>query len=177
MTTGKTHAASPFIQMVLFAILCICASVPAFSEEPADSYSTIQDVSLKNSFVEALSSAGVSSTENLVSFHEPAPLADGTDEQVHVHVVQDRGLPGGAEYPTYVFRTAGGVDEPALIYRTNAGTRLYTHSDIVPDSGCVISAKAGYSDICLADAQGNAAPELPGLRKDFWSDLIRLFGL
>ncbi|MCR9061426.1 MAG: hypothetical protein NXI02_29130, partial [Rhodobacteraceae bacterium] len=38
-------------------------------------------------------------------------------------------------------------------------------------------AENGYSDVCLADVQGNAAPDLPGLRKDFWSDLIKLFGL
>lgn len=171
------QTALPIAQLALAAFVCASASAPAFSSEKADPYTAVQDGDLKDSFVEMLASEGVSSTGKLVSFHRPAVRSERPDEQVYVHVIQDRGLPTGAEYPTFVFKTVGGLDRPLLLYKTSAGTRLYTHPEGLPVSGCLISAEKGYSDVCLADVEGNPAQELPGLRKDFWSDLIKLFGL
>ncbi|MHA7775514.1 hypothetical protein [Roseibium sp. M-1] len=163
-----------FFRIAGFALAALMiAASPARSSsagDAPDSYAEIEEDGLKQAYLEALAATEESSTGKLVHYHQ------GTGTQITVHAVQDRGLPSGEEYPTYVFRTVGGVDRPELIYKTLVGTRIY-HSDSYSDTGCLFSAQKAYSDICLADVNGNAAPDLPGLRKDFWSDLIKLFGL
>ncbi|WP_156958783.1 hypothetical protein [Labrenzia sp. DG1229] len=174
MVSRKVRARAFAAHMALIAMLCSGGTVQAFSSSGSpDSYSEIEDDELKNTFLEILSADGESSTGKLVLFHE----SGDADKQVVVHVVQDRGVPRGTQYPTYVFRTVGELEGPDLIFKSHTGTRLYRHDEGVPENGCLLSAENGYSDICLADIQGNAAPDLPGLRKDFWSDLIKLFGL
>ncbi|WP_282047189.1 hypothetical protein [Roseibium album] len=174
MVSRKVRARALAAHMALIALLCSGDAVRAFSSNGSpDSYSEIQDDELKNTFLRILSADGESSTGNLVSFHE----SGDPDNQVVVHVVQDRGIARGTQYPTYVFRTVGELESPDLIFKSHTGTRLYRHDEGIPETGCLLSAENGYSDVCLADVQGNAAPDLPGLRKDFWSDLIKLFGL
>jgi len=162
--------------IALAAILIATTPARCFSgSDDPDSYSEIEKDGLKQAYLEALSVAGESSTGKLVHYRQDTGGVDHST-RIIVHAVQDRGLPRGEEYPTYVFKTVGGMAQPRFVFKTHAGTRIYA-SDSDGKAGCLISAKKGYSDICLADVQGNIAPDLPALRKDFWSDLIKLFGL
>lgn len=122
---GKNSTKALTVQSYLLAFLCTGAPAAALSgNEPPDSYSELQDSALKNAFVAKLSSAGESSTTTQVSFDWPAATAANKNDQVIVHAVQDRGLPRGTEYPTYVFKTIGSRAGPVLIFKTHAGTRI-----------------------------------------------------
>lgn len=170
--TVRTGIWTSHLVLVLMLFAGNSAGATSVDDLP-DPYTEIQDKTLKAVFLDVLSADGESLTDKLLSFHEQS----GTAAHVSVFVVQDRGNPRGAEYPTYVFRTGEDLDAPVLVFKTYAGPRLYRHGEGIPESGCLLSAEKGYSDVCLADVQGNAASDLPGLRKDFWSDLIKLFGL
>lgn len=184
MATVRSTAPFGLAGFAVAAVLIATTPVQAFyvSDAP-DTYSEIEEDGLKQAYLEALSAAGESSTGKLVHYLQNAgnfdKLPEGSSDtrtRITVHAVQDRGLPRGEEFPTFVFTSVGGLDQPRFVYKTHAGTRIY-HSDSYGDTGCLFSAGKGYSDVCLADVQGNIAPDLPGLRKDFWSDLIKLFGL
>jgi len=167
----------------LFLVIILCA---VFGNEARatidagipDTYVALTDERMKTTYLEVLAAQGESSTGNLFVFQMITPATSETqpEDEVLLTVVQDRGQPRGDEFPTFVFRNSKSP-APELIFRMNAGTRLYVRQSDEDPVGCLISAQKGYSDVCLADANGNAAPDLPGLRKDFWSDLIRLFGL
>lgn len=184
MARARSTALFGIAGFALAAILIATTPVRAvYVSDAPDTYFEIEEDGLKQAYLEALSSAGESSTGKLVHFYQISNdwkvLQDGgvdTSSQIIVHVVQDRGLPRGEEYPTYVFTTVGDLDRPQFVYKIYAETRIY-YSDVYFETGCLLSAKKGYSDICLADVKGNIAPDLPGLREDFWSDLIKLFGL
>lgn len=173
----------PKILLVLPVILlCAEPGSPAYATSVADvpdAYIEVSDDRQKTDYLDAIADRGDSSTGNLFVFliDTPNKDADREEDSVRVHIVQDRGQPRGAEYPTFVFRSEAGSGPPHLVFRTDAGKRLYVSEQSEDPSSCLISAESGYSDICLANLQGHPAPDLPGLRKDFWSDLIKLFGL
>lgn len=161
--------------------LVIAPPAHAFlSDDNPDSYSRLEDQALLEAYLNVLASAGESSAGKLHVFHLPVKAGSKSDGAANsplvVHAVQDRGLPRGSEYPTYVFTSTGVLEEPELIFNAHAGTRLFLAEDASGETQCLMSAEKGWSDICLADIHGNAAPDMPGLRKDFWSDLLKLFG-
>ncbi|MCV0425991.1 MAG: hypothetical protein K5905_10990 [Roseibium sp.] len=169
---------------VLMACLAIVTPAHAFlSDENPDSYSKIIDEQQVSSYQNSLASAGESSTGKLHAFRTTLSRktsATGaitpSNEDLVIHAVQDRGLPQGSEYPTYVFTSTETLENPVLIHKTHAGTRLFLAEDTRGDATCLLSAEKGWADICLVDTQGSAAPDLSGLRDDFWSDLLKVFG-
>lgn len=173
-------------RVVILLFLALLTSAPAnafFVGDAPDAYSKLNEPRQKTLLQAALSAAGESSTDNLAVYTQVTgayeTAADGKGMMFtgyRIIAVQDRGLPRGEEYPTFVFRTENDLEEPELIFKTHAGPRIY-NSDSYGDAGCLFSAQKGYSDICLVDVRGNPAPELPGLRDDFWSDLLTLLGL
>jgi hypothetical protein len=163
------------LPLVLFA-----SDARAFSVNDAtDAYSPVADADLADRFTKVLARAGESTTSRLFAFHvKGCSSGKRPGISITIHTVQDRGLPRGDEYPTYVLVTRGDPGLTELTFRTRAGKRLYMADTFScqPET-CLLSAQQGYSDTCLSDPFGNPAPGLSGLRKDFWSDLIRLFGL
>ncbi|MCK7615596.1 hypothetical protein [Roseibium sediminicola] len=169
----------------VFLLLALTLTLPeptasAFSvNDAADAYAPFDSEGGSLQFAKILAEAGESTTGRLFAFHVKGCSPETRpDASVTIHAVQDRGLPRGEDYPTYVLVSKGAAGLPELIFRTHAGKRLYMADSFScqPDT-CLLSAQQGYTDICLSDPFGNAAPDLPGLRKDFWSDLIKLFGL
>lgn len=184
MPKARLRTLNCALVVVFFANFSSASPAHAFSvSEAPDSYTRIDDAALKEALLTALAAAGVSSTG---SFHQLAVPGDAFDrkptsrnverEGAFLHIVQDRGLPMGDLYPTFVLKPQAGGDALDLLLRTEAGTKVY-YADGQVESGCLFSAKKAYSDICLVDVSGNPAPELPGLRDDVWTDLIRLLGL
>jgi hypothetical protein len=184
---NKNKSVHNFSAILVVAAMFFAAASPSRAVDVSDAshaYAKVEQDGLLGAYLETLAEAGESATGNLHSFRilaaPPIPVKQDDPiarKRVTVHVVQDRGLPRGAEYPTYVFTTKDTFEEPLLIYKTHAGTRIFYLDDISGKSGCLLSAEQGYSDICLADIHGNPAPDLPGLRDDFWSDLMKLLGL
>ncbi|MES0812390.1 hypothetical protein ABLO27_23065 [Roseibium sp. SCPC15] len=176
-----------FALMLVAAATSLCFASPAqafLSGEDPDSYFVVEEPNLQAAYLEALVAAGESSTGKLHAFRIDA-LGDQTSSDTDtpsthsltVHAVQDRGLPRGTEYPTFVFTSDRVSETPALIYKTHAGTRLFVADPPKGEDVCLLSAEKGWSDVCLVDSKGNPAPDLPGLRDDFWSDLMKVFGL
>lgn len=182
----KTHIRilSRAFVVALLAIVSLESPVHAFTvSEAPDSYERVDDAGLKEALLTALAAAGVSSVGSFYQLVVPGDAIDrkrtnasAEDDRVVLQIVQDRGLPLGDLYPTYVFKPAATGRALDLIFKTEAGKRIY-HAEGHSESGCLFSAEKGYSDICLVDVSGNPAPELPGLRNDIWTDLIRLLGL
>ena len=169
---------------VLALVAGLAATSPAsafLSADNPDSYSTVADERLVTSYQEALASAGESSTGKLHGFQmslgERKETAGSGNDNLTIHAVQDRGVPQGSEYPTYVFTSTGTPGDLKLIYKTHAGTRLFLSDKTRSETVCLMSAEKGWSDICLVDTDGKAAPDMDGLRDDFWSDLLNWFGL
>ncbi|MEM9634603.1 MAG: hypothetical protein AAGA50_24955 [Pseudomonadota bacterium] len=170
--------------LAVAASFCFASPALAFlSGEDPDSYSKVEDQDLQAAYLDALVTAGESSTGKLHVFRIGAP--DGkapsdtdtpSNKGLTVHAVQDRGLPRGSEYPTFVFASDGGSTDPVLIYKTHAGMRLFIADSPKGENECLLSAEKGWSDVCLVDTQGNPAPNLTGIREDFWSDLLKVFG-
>ena len=180
----------PLLRVLVGALLLVSAGLapaaaPAFTvSESSDAYAELQDPDLNEAFLAALAAAGESTSGRFShlpvtadAFSGDGPAGSGADRRVVLHVVQDRGLPRGETYPTYVF-TLAQEDGAALelIVRTLAGKRIY-YAGPDTQAGCLLSADRGYSDICLVDASGTPASDLPGLRDDVWTDLIKLLGL
>jgi len=165
---------------VLVAATVVSGKTPARAEtesDAPDSFVKVLEDAQTSAYLETLSAAGHSATGKLYVFRlTTASDSDVARPAVTIHTVQDRGLPRGEEYPTYVFRVSNSSFNPELIHSAHTGTRIYV-LDSPEGAGCLVSAQKGYSDVCLADVNGKAAPDLPGLRKDFWTDLIKLFGL
>jgi len=184
MPDRSLNSQNRIVALAFLLGLATCApAVAANASTAPDTYSEIDEPDLKAAYLEALSAAGESSSGKLVHYLQranpatgPADGTGGGEPPILVHAVQDRGLPRGEEYPTFVFKTVGKAGPPELVHKLHAETRIY-HADAYGDTGCLFSAKKGYSDVCLADVQGSIAPDLPGLRKDFWSDLMKLLGL
>jgi hypothetical protein len=184
---NKDKIALLFSAFLMIAAATVSAVAPAVAENATNApqaYAKVEQDGLLNAYLISLADAGESATGNLYAFRiqaAPSILADEDDpnasKRITLHAVQDRGQPRGAEYPTYVFTTKAAFEEPTLIYNTYAGTRIFFLDEIGAKSGCLLSAEQGYSDICLADIHGNPAPDLPGLRDDFWTDLMKLLGL
>jgi hypothetical protein len=184
---NKDKIAFLFSAFMMIAAATISAVAPAVAENATNApqaYAKVEQDGLLNAYLNSLADAGESATGNLYAFRiqaaPPTPTNEdnsNADKRITVHAVQDRGQPRGAEYPTYVFTTKAAFEEPALIYKTHAGTRIFFLDEIGTKSGCLLSAELGYSDICLTDTHGNPAPNFPGRRDDFWSDLMNLLGL
>jgi len=170
-----------FLQLLVMASLLSAGSNrPALSATDAvDAYSPVADAGLRNAIIAELERTGESTTGRLNAFRmKGCSVKDDPAQPVTILVVQDRGQPRGEEYPTYVFFSKDSSKTPTLDFRTFAGKRLYRAETVsCRPKTCILSAQQGYSDMCLSDPFGRASPDLPGLRKDFWSDLIRLFGL
>lgn|GEM_PF-2220241 len=147
--------------------------------DEADTYLKVTDKDLLHAYSKALAASGESITDNLYSFNIKGCSLEQTRERpVYIHAVQDRGQPRGNEYPTYVLTTDRHPESAKLTFKTFAGKRIYLSDVITCDTAnCLLSAKKGFSDICLADPFGQPAPDLPGLRKDFWTDLMGWLGL
>lgn len=166
------------------AISAVCAA-PARAlslNDSSDTYSHVTDETQSAAYARSLAKAGESTTGNFFAFNMlgcPTVGASGKDGAlgIYIHAVQDRGLPRGGEYPTYVFTSVQNPGKPEFAYKTYAGKRLFLSDVIVcqPDR-CLLSAQQGLSDICLADSFGNPATRLPGLRDDFWSHLAGWLG-
>ncbi|TYC54115.1 hypothetical protein FMN50_13345 [Rhodobacterales bacterium] len=153
--------------------------------DSSDTYSQVADDALNAAYAKVLADDGESTTGKFFAFNmlgcspsqQPdgapatAKAAEGTVRNpVYIHAVQDRGQPRGGEYPTFVFTSGHDPRKPDLEFKLYAGKRLYLSDVIVcePDR-CLLSAQQGMSDVCLADPFGNPAPDIPGLRNDFWS--------
>ncbi|CTQ56894.1 hypothetical protein LP7551_05458 [Roseibium album] len=184
---NKDKIALLFSAFMMIAAITLLTARPGYADGVTDTsraYVKVEQDGLLNAYLISLADAGESATDNLYAFRiqaaPPIPVNEdnsNADKRITVHAIQDRGQPRGAEYPTYVFATRNANEDPALIYKTHAGTRIFFLDEIGSKSGCLLSAEQGYSDICLADIHGNPAPDLPGLRDDFWTDLMKLLGL
>ncbi|MCX2724720.1 hypothetical protein [Roseibium salinum] len=175
---------TPVRQLVLW-----CCLVPVISggspvnalslNDESDTYRKIWREDLVDAYAETLAAAGESTTGNFFIFSiKGCSPDDAPDQQLYIHSVQDRGLPRGSEFPTFVLTTGSDPEKASLAYKTYAGKRIYLSNMISCEkTRCLLSAKKGFSDICLADTFGNPAPDLPGLRKDFWTDLLGVLGL
>ncbi len=147
--------------------------------DDADTYQKVWQKDLLKAYTDSLAAAGESTTGNLFSFNiKGCSPEDAPGAPVYIHAVQDRGLPYGSEYPTFVFTSGRDRQNASLTYKTFAGKRIYL-SDVISckKTQCLLSAKKGFSDICLANPFGDPAPDLKGLRKDFWTDLMGWLGL
>jgi hypothetical protein len=184
---NKDKIALLFSAFMMIAAITLLTARPGFADGVTDTsraYVKVEQDGLLNAYLISLADAGESATGNLYAFRiltTPATILNKdhpkAKTKVTVHAVQDRGQPRGAEYPTYVFTSRNGFEDPSLIYKTHAGTRIFFRDDTSGKSGCLLSAEQGYADICLADTNANPAPNIPGLRDDFWSDLMKLLGL
>ncbi|MBO6895044.1 MAG: hypothetical protein JJ866_24115 [Roseibium sp.] len=170
------------VVFLVFVFLVVTPAHAFLDDEAPDSYRMLTDAGEKAAFQSALAATGESSTDRLAVYSQATDnfetSPDGKDDVKNgytLYAVQDRGRPRGEEYPTYLFRVDDDPGGPELIYKTHAGPRIY-HTDSNSDTGCLFSAQKGYSDICLVDVRGNPAPDLPGLRDDFWSDLMKVLG-
>jgi len=167
--------------------IVFCTPVHALSlNDSSDTYTYLGDEDLRKAYADALASSGESTTARFYAFNVKGcsrtaaqnPKSDDPRTSVYIHAVQDRGQPRGREYPTYVFTTGHNARHPELVFKTYAGKRLYLSDIIVCEPGnCLLSAQQGFSDTCLSDPFGTPGPQLPGLRKDFWSDLADWLGL
>lgn len=184
MSKARLRTLNCALVVVFFAVISSASPAHSFSvREAPDSYTRIDDAALKEALLTTLAAADVSTTGNFHQLAVPGEAFDGKRtsltveaEGAFLHIVQDRGLPRGDLFPTFVLKPQAGGDALDLILKTEAGTKVY-YADGQPESGCLFSAKKAYSDICLVDVSGKPAPELPGLRNDIWTDLIRLLGL
>ncbi|MES0884686.1 hypothetical protein [Roseibium sp. SCP14] len=173
-----------FMLLATTAILSFASPAQAFlSGEDPDSYSRVQEPDVQAAYLDALVAAGESSTGKLHAFRVAASGDRASSDRdtlpgkgLIVHAVQDRGLPRGTEYPTFVFTSGDNTRRPVLIYKTHAGMRLFISETPTSDKECLLSAEKGWSDVCLADTEGKPAPDLEGHRNDFWSDLLKVFG-
>lgn len=147
--------------------------------DEADTYRKIWQEDLLKAYSRALGDAGESTTGNLYAFNIKGCSREETPGTLlYIHAVQDRGQPRGNEFPTYVFTSGTRQDKPDLAFKTYAGKRIYLSDTITCEpEQCLLSGKTGFSDVCLADPYGNPAPDLNGLRKDFWTDLMGWLGL
>lgn len=172
--------------LVLGGLLAVSAAcgTPAKAlslNDSSDTYSHVADEKLNAAYARSLASAGESTTGKFYSFNmlgcppskEDSASSPKASGPVYIHAVQDRGLPRGSEFPTYVFTSGHDPRKPEFVSKTYAGKRLFLSDVIVckPDR-CLLSAQQGFSDVCLADPFGTPAPDLPGLRDDFWSHLV-----
>ncbi|MBN9673064.1 hypothetical protein [Roseibium aggregatum] len=154
--------------------------------DSSDTYAYLSDEDLRKAYADALASSGETTTAKFYAFNvkgcspaaTPDPKSGDPRTSVYIHAVQDRGQPRGLEYPTYVFTTGPNARHPKLVLKIHAGKRLYLSDTIVCEpENCLLSAQQGFSDACLTDPFGTPAPGLPGLRKDFWSELAHWLGL
>jgi len=178
--TFQTSVSGILAGIVLAPLVFQGTSAGAMSlNDEADTYRRISRVDLIEAYSATLAESGESTTGNLFAFNiRGCAPKDAPGRPVFIHAVQDRGQPQGSEYPTYVFITGSRPDRPDLTFKTSAGKRIYLAETISCErSHCLMSAKKGFSDICLSDPFGNAAPEMQGLRKDIWTDLLGWFGL
>jgi hypothetical protein len=175
----QTSIGGLFLGFVLAPLLFPGAPARAMSlNDEADTYRKISQMDLVKAYSESLAADGESTTGNLFAFNiRGCSPKDSPGRPLYIHTVQDRGQPHGSNYPTFVFTTGTRPDRPTLTFKTFAGKRIYLSETIsCEQSGCLLSAKKGFSDIGLSDAFGNAAPQLPGLRNDVWKDLMGWFG-
>ncbi|WFE90073.1 hypothetical protein K1718_01625 [Roseibium porphyridii] len=161
--------------LALFAVSGTATTTLA-ADGAVDAYLPVADATLKSSYAKLMEQENISSTDKLFA-HRIDGCIRGSKHKT-IHAVQDRGLPRGPEYPTFVFVSEPNHDDMQLIQKAFAGRHLYFLDETAcrPDA-CLLSAEKGYSDICLADGSGSPGENLPGLRQDFWSDLLKLFGL
>ncbi len=166
--------------LLLVPVLLIGGPAIAMSlNDEADTYRLVRQEDVVQAYTEALTAAGVSTTGNLFAFNiKGCSPKKAPGEPLYIHAVQDRGQPRGSEYPTFVFTTGLNRTDASLMFRTFAGKQLYLSEVISCEkTQCLLSAKTGFSDVCLSDPFGNPAPDLQGLRKDFWTDLLGWLGL
>ncbi len=161
------------------------AAPPAYShvlDPAADSYLQVKDRERLEAYMTALRDAGESTTGRLYDYTVGiCPVSmDGTGNTARskIHVVQDRGLGQGETFSTYVLTSAGLSGPLLLTGMARAETQLYIAdpADCAPGQ-CTISAKIGFTDICLADGFGNPAESADGLRRDLWTAFLRMLGL